>query len=195
MSDNYKKVSAIILSGGLSSRMGEDKCDLEFNGKTLLNMQIEKMQSIGITDIIAAGYRGKNCNAKIIADHIMKGPLSGMYLALQEIKNDRAFVISVDVPLIKKESIQKMIDYSFEKDSDIVSIGHNGKKEQLIGIFKKKLIKDIEEILAGERYNVMKLIDRCKNDILYVDDDERCFINVNNKDDYKSLLEMNFIGG
>ena len=44
--DDYSKVSAIVLSGGLSSRMGQDKCDLEFDGETLLNIQIDKLKSI-----------------------------------------------------------------------------------------------------------------------------------------------------
>ena len=105
--DDYSKVSAIVLSGGLSSRMGQDKCDLEFDGETLLNIQIDKLKSIGIKDIIASGYRGKNLNAKVLKDDIMKGPLSGILIGLKEIENDRAFVISVDVPLVRIMSIKK----------------------------------------------------------------------------------------
>lgn len=193
--DNSNKVSAIILSGGLSSRMGEDKCDLVFNGDTLLNAQIDKMRRLGITDIVAAGYRGKDCDVKVVHDNMMKGPLSGMYLGLKEILNDRALVLSVDVPLLREESLKKIIDYSLERDLDIVTIGHDGKREQLIGVFKKSLIDKLEDILAGDNYSVMKLIDRSKEETLFVNDDETYFLNVNNKDDYKKLLEMKFLGG
>ena len=41
----------------------------------------------------------------------------------------------------------------------------------------------------------MKLLDNAKVDTLYVDDDDLYFLNVNNKNDYNKLLEMNFIGG
>lgn len=187
---NYEKVSAIVLSGGLSSRMGQDKCDLEFDGETLLNVQIDKLKSIGITDIVASGYRGKNCSAKVVEDKIMKGPLSGILIGLNNIVNDRAFVISVDVPLVRRMSIKKIIDYSFEKDLEMAMIRHNGNREPLMGVYKKGLINKIEEILAGENFSVMKLADNSKYEFLDIDDDDRYFLNVNNKEDYNTLLKI-----
>ena len=186
----YSKVSAIVLSGGLSSRMGKDKCDLEFDGETLLNIQIDKLKSIGIYDIVASGYRGKNSNAKVLKDDIMKGPLSGILIGLREIKNDRAFVISVDVPLIRRMSIKKIIDYSYEKDLEMAMIRHNGNHEPLMGVYKKSLIDRIEAILVGDKYSVMKLADSCKYEFLDINDDDKYFLNVNNKEDYDKLLKI-----
>ena len=188
---NYEKISAIILSGGLSKRMGKDKCDLEFDGETLLNLQIDKMKLIGITDIIASGYRGKDCKAKVISDDIMKGPLSGILLGLKNIINDRAFVISVDVPLVRVESIKRIIDYSFEQDLDIVMMRHNGNREPLMGVYKKSLINDIEKILKGDKLSVMKLADAVNYEFLDIDDDDKYYLNVNYKDDYDKLLKIN----
>ena len=188
--DDYSKVSAIVLSGGLSSRMGQDKCDLEFDGETLLNIQIDKLKSIGIKDIIASGYRGKNLNAKVLKDDIMKGPLSGILIGLKEIENDRAFVISVDVPLVRRMSIKKIIDYSFEKDLEMAMIRHNGNREPLMGVYKKSIMPNITNILSGDKYSVMKLADTCKYEFLDVDDDEKYFLNVNNKEDYDKLLKI-----
>ena len=188
--DNYKKVSAIVLSGGKSSRMGEDKCDLKYNGETLLNLQIDKIKRIGIEDIIASGYRGNNCSAKIVEDNIMKGPLSGILKGLKNIKNDRAFVISVDVPLVKVESIKKIIDYSLKKDIEMTLLRHNGNREPLIGVYKKSLISKIENILSSDKYSVMKLSDICEYEFIDIDDDDVFFLNVNYKTDYDKLLQL-----
>lgn len=190
--DNYDKVSAIVLSGGLSSRMGQDKCDLKFDGETLLNVQIDKLKSIGIIDIVASGYRGKDCSAKVVEDKIMKGPLSGILVGLSSIVNDRAFVISVDVPLVRRMSIKRIIDYSFEKDLEMAMIRHNGNREPLMGVYKKSLIDKIKEILEGNSYSVMKLADNAKYEFLDIDDDDRYFLNVNNKEDYDTLLKIKF---
>lgn len=190
-----KKVSAIVLSGGKSSRMGTDKCDLIYNNESLINLQIDKLNEIGIEDIIAAGYRGKNCKTKIVRDDIMKGPLSGIYVGLNNIKNDRALVISVDVPLVKKETIKRVIDYSFEKDLDIAMVMHHGNREPLIGVYKKELTKKIEAILRSESYSVMKLVDMCKFEFVDVEDDDEDFLNVNYKDDYDKLLKVKLEGG
>lgn len=54
-----KEISMIILAGGASSRMGRDKSDLTIDGKTFLEMQIEKGEKLGINDILLSGYRGK----------------------------------------------------------------------------------------------------------------------------------------
>ena len=192
---DYKKVSAIVLSGGKSSRMGTDKCDLIYNNESLINLQIDKLNELGIEDIIAAGYRGKNCKAKIVTDDIMKGPLSGIYVGLNSIKSDRAFVISVDVPLVKKETIKKVIDYSFEKDLDIAIVRHHGNREPLIGVYKKELVKQIELILKSDSYSVMKLTDMCEYEFVDVEDSDEAFLNVNYKDDYDKLLKVNLEGG
>lgn len=187
----YKNVSAIVLSGGKSSRMGTDKCDLEYDGKRLINIQIDKMKELGICDIIASGYRGKECDAIVIEDDIMKGPLSGILKGLMNIKNDRAFVISVDVPLVRLESIKRIIDYSFEKDLDMAMIKHNGNKEPLMGVYKKSLIENIKKVLEGDNYSIMRLADTAKYGFLDLNDDDSFYLNVNNKDDYNKLLKIN----
>ena len=193
--DNYQKVSAIVLSGGKSSRMGEDKCDLKYNGETLLNLQVEKFKRIGIDDVIASGYRGKDCKAKVVEDEILKGPLSGILKGMQVIKNDRAFVISVDVPLFKEDSIKKLIDYSLDKELQIVLARHGGKQEPLIGVFKKEVTSKIENIIKGDNHSVMRLVDECSYDFLDIEEDEEYFLNINYKDDYDKLLKVKLEGG
>lgn len=187
----YKNISAIVLSGGRSSRMGTDKCELEYEGQTLINYQIGKIKRIGIEDIIASGYRGKMCDAKVVEDEIMKGPLSGILKGLMAIKNDRAFVISVDVPLVQIDDIKKIIDYSFEKDLDMAMIKHNGNKEPLMGVYKKSLVENIKKVLEGDNYSIMRLADTAKYGFLDLNDDDSFYLNVNNKDDYNKLLKIN----
>ena len=45
-----KQISMVVLAGGASSRMGRDKSDLTIEGKTFLEMQIEKGRKLGIND-------------------------------------------------------------------------------------------------------------------------------------------------
>ena len=55
----------IILAGGASSRMGQDKCDLRLNGLTFLETQIRKGQQLEIPKIYVSGYKGKDCTQEI----------------------------------------------------------------------------------------------------------------------------------
>ena len=183
------KVSAIILSGGKSSRMGTDKCDLVYGGKTLLNFQIDKIKNIGIKDVIASGYRGKTCDAKVVPDNLMRGPLSGLFLGLKEIENDRAIVISVDVPLVNNEILNRIIEHSYKTDLDIVILRHKGKIEPLIGVYKKVIADKVYEVINEENHCVMKLVEASNHGYFDLDIEEDVFLNVNNKADYDILLK------
>ena len=185
--NKYSDISAIILSGGKSSRYGQDKCDLLFDGNTFLNNQINKFRDIGIVDIIACGYRGEKCDTKVVEDSILKGPLSGIYFGLKATKNDKAFVVSVDLPLLQKDTIKQIIDYSYTSNSDIVAVKHEERIEPLIAIYKKDLCSKIYELLNGDNYSLMGLFDLCKVDFVEMDKKEQ-FLNVNYKDDYKKLI-------
>ena len=171
--------------------MGKDKCDLLFNGETFLNWQILKFKQIGITDIIASGYRGCNTKVKIVKDDIMKGPISGIYLGLENIENDIAFVVSCDVPLLKVDTIKKIIDCYFENTADIVVLEHNDKIEPLIAVYSKKIITKAKEILQGDNYVVKKLLEMCKVHEISIDDREDEFLNINYEEDYKKIIAMN----
>ena len=190
--NKYNNISSIILSGGKSSRFGQDKCDLVYNGDTFLNNQIKRLKSIGICDIIACGYRGNNCIAQVVDDSILKGPLSGIYFGLKTIKNDRAFVVSVDVPLLENNTILKLIECSYSVDNDIVVARHSGKVEPLIAIYKKTVYTKVYDILQGDKYSIMRLFDVSKVVFVDIDDDEQ-FLNVNYKDDYNKLMNNQLI--
>ena len=65
-----QEFAMIILAGGASSRMGREKSDLTLNGKTFLEIQIEKGKQLGAKEILVSGYRGKHCSEEIVPDRI-----------------------------------------------------------------------------------------------------------------------------
>ena len=55
-----KEISMIILAGGASSRIGREKTGLKIGGKTFLEIQIEKGEKLGNSDILLSGYHCEN---------------------------------------------------------------------------------------------------------------------------------------
>ena len=184
------QMSAIILSGGLSTRMGEDKCLLSYNGKTFLQTQIDKFKKLGIEDIIVSGFRGSGVKEKIIADDIMKGPLSGIYLGLKNIKNESAFVVSVDTPLLRESIIKEMIEYSKSIVFDAVVLRHNEVVEPLISIFNKNVLDKLSKYLDGKNFNCRGFLELINLKYFEYKESEVEFFNVNNKSDYDKLKNM-----
>ena len=55
------KLAMIVLAGGASSRMGKEKSDLKLDGKSFLEIQIQKGRELGVGRIYVSGYRGAHC--------------------------------------------------------------------------------------------------------------------------------------
>ncbi len=70
------KLAMIVLAGGASSRMGKEKSDLKLDGKSFLEIQIQKGRELGVDRIYVSGYRGAHCTEEIVMDRIKEEDLS-----------------------------------------------------------------------------------------------------------------------
>ncbi len=155
-----RKLSAIILAGGYSSRMHHNKAELILQGKTLLQLQIEKMQRLGITDIVISGYEQAGEKCRYVPDvYPHKGTLSGIHAGLCAIREERAVVLSVDAPLVPEDFLLKLSECH---DSGICIAQCGGFREPLIGIYEKSLASAAEEILLTENTSVRALFENCR---------------------------------
>jgi molybdopterin-guanine dinucleotide biosynthesis protein A len=93
--------SAVILAGGKSSRMDQDKAFLETGGKTLLARQIEIAHAVGATEVFISGrpcvdYSAFDC--RVLLDRFPDaGPLAGIEVALATGTNPFLLVLAVDL--------------------------------------------------------------------------------------------------
>jgi molybdopterin-guanine dinucleotide biosynthesis protein A len=120
------KRSGIILSGGESSRLGQDKGLAELDGQPLVCWVIERLQYVVDEVIVVVGSENNKSkylaaipeNVKIVADcYQEKSPLIGLITGLIASKGEYAVVCACDMPFIKPEVIEKMFQ---------VSKGYNG---------------------------------------------------------------------
>ena len=96
-------IAGVVLNGGQSSRMGQDKSELLLQGQSLIIRAQYLLQSAGIESIFVSGPQG-------IADETVgAGPLSGLYSSLKQL-TDHEFVLfmPVDMPLITTAMIKQL---------------------------------------------------------------------------------------
>lgn len=145
------KVNGIILSGGKSSRMGEDKALLKVGAKTIIEIMIDKLKPFCNEIIISADETEKysQFGYKIVPDnHKNSGPLAGIYSSLLESNSERNFIISCDLPLVSQNVIEKII--STNSDKDIILPVTNGKYHQICGVYSRSVLGKAESILSEE---------------------------------------------
>ena len=156
---NIEKISAIILAGGRSSRMGTDKADLELKGQTLLNLTVEKVHRLGISDIIISGCSNCPAGTRYAPDLIPdRGPLSGIHAGLKQIRNKCALVLPVDMPLIPEETLKLLIEA--HGDLPITALTLDEHPEPLVAVYDAFLAQDCESILQEKKHSPRRLFDR-----------------------------------
>ncbi|HEY4755649.1 MAG TPA: molybdenum cofactor guanylyltransferase [Ignavibacteriaceae bacterium] len=193
----YFDITGIILSGGKSSRMGENKSLLKIGNKTIIERIVELMKDIFSENIIITNTPDeyKFLQLPLYEDiYKWKGPLAGIHSGLTYSKTEKNFVISCDTPLMTKEMIQYIVNFQTRKP--IVFCRAAGYHQPLVGVYKKQIIIEIEKFLSDNDETTDKsfhhflkkvnaeIID--PQDLLFYKDE--LFFNVNSPDDYTTIL-------
>ncbi|MDO5336969.1 MAG: molybdenum cofactor guanylyltransferase [Eubacteriales bacterium] len=184
-----EELSMLILAGGLSSRMGSDKCDLMYHGKTFLENQIEKGRRLGIRDILVSGYRGESCSSRIIPDrHRQCGPLGGLEASLREAQNKKCLVLGVDIPLVSVQELHRLLKASEDDTHAAILLQHGERLEPLIGVYRTELADAMEQALLTGNGSIMSFLRKTGYGVYKSSADEQYFENVNDRRAYARLL-------
>ena len=197
-----QNICAVILIGGLSSRMGGGIKSFEkFNNKTILSRILE-MLSFQIGHVIINSNDShslfKNYKLTVIKDEFKGhlGPLAGLHAALKWLKRNMPqieWLVSVpsDTPFIPKNLVQKLYFKAKNNNKKIVLAKSNNKIHPVIGLWNCNLIEDLEKNLIKGTRKIMFWVERHPMDTV---DFKRYsydpFFNINFKEDLIQAKEI-----
>jgi molybdopterin-guanine dinucleotide biosynthesis protein A len=182
-------LTAIILAGGASRRMGTNKALVPFRGKPLVHYSIDL--ALQFTDNIAISSNGEAMGRfgfPVIADIVkVKAPLAGIHAGLVYAKTEWVLVLTCDMPLVSPELIRFLFD-RIEEGDQLVVPGHDGFVEPLCGFYHKSLVQTIEKHFEKEQFSPLDLLPVCTSRVVEVtgqlaDPIHNLFLNVNEKRD------------
>ncbi len=152
------QITAIILSGGQSTRMGTDKAFLQINGMTLLERAIQACKPVCKQLLISSGNpEHETGGLRVIPDEILDcGPLGGIYSCLKESETEWNFVISVDSAYVDNFFISFLVSETGGFDA-IVPMHQNG-KEPLVALYNKSALNEMEKMLLSQNYKMHNLL-------------------------------------
>ena len=129
------ELTGIILAGGKSSRMGEDKGLMSFKGKAMIQHIIDAVKPLVSTIVIIANNKDYEQFGYPVYEDIIKGkgPLAGIYTGLTHSKAEKNMVLSCDVPFVNGEILKLLIEAC--KDVDVAIPEKNNRTHQLIGVY------------------------------------------------------------
>lgn len=187
--DQVGPMSGIILAGGASRRMGQDKAGLRLMGKTLLQRQADKLHTLGIQDVMLSGADCPDLpGARVIPDESPgKGPLGGLHACLRSARNPSCLVVSVDTPLIPAATLAHLCR---AHRAGVTVLRHAGQEEPLLGVYDRCVADSISALISAGKYSVRALQDTvCWNCFDYSGPEE-LLINCNTPEDFAAAKEI-----
>lgn len=154
------QIACVLLMGGQSSRMGQDKAYLDYCGVPFWKQITDEMQKCGETYLsVNSTSNIPDTNHSIIIDEYEDiGPMGGIYSSLNSIKESKAFFAPCDIPTITAEFIQALMDQYEENYDGVVVTSKTGKCYPTIGVYSKKIKQQIRMQMEHKDYRLMNLI-------------------------------------
>jgi len=155
------RFSAILLAGGMSRRMGQDKARLPWRGGTLWEHQLEILRNLGPEELMISCRPGQDYEAPgtllIPDEQAGLGPLSGIAAALQRMQTEWLVVLAVDLPEMPARYLKTLLDRAHQSGKGMVPI-RDGWYEPLAAVYPKACAKLASSQLREEDRSLQRLV-------------------------------------
>ena len=191
MDNSHIECTGILLAGGISRRMGQDKGHMKLGGHMMYRYALAALEKTcsevlissdrdlpGSENFIRVGDVYQNC-----------GPLGGIHACLKQSKTELNLVLAYDMPLVSAALLKYLLDHSAK--AKLVLPIKDANPEPLCGVYSKSLLPFIEEQLEKEEYALHQLLEKAQSFLLPVEagmpffkDD--LFLNLNQPEDLEA---------
>lgn len=194
--DREDKYSLLLLAGGKSTRMGKNKAELLYAGKTFTELLISKVKRLGIRRIYISGFQEERRDVHIVWDQYPdRGPLGGIHACMKAMDTPFCLVLPVDAPKLPQEVLEELLAYhetcrnGLSKEKEIPLLWEHGDRmEPLIAIYPVDMADAIEELIKDTSAPVFRMLDRWGYECFRREISETKVINVNTPELYEELL-------
>jgi len=193
LEQNYK-ITGIILSGGRSNRMGENKAFIPIEGVPIIQRIHDLFKELFEEVIIVTNQKDlfSNFDSKIYSDLIPnKGALGGLYTGLFFSSFQYSFCVACDMPFIKKPLVKYLIENT--EGQDVVVPRTRDGLQPLHAIYSKGCVDSLKTMIENGKEKIIDLyrLVRVKiveeRDFLHLDPRRESFINVNTPEELRSV--------
>jgi molybdopterin-guanine dinucleotide biosynthesis protein A len=185
------KTIGVVLAGGLSSRMFEDKAELIWKQKSLLDHTKQLLKDAGCFEVLISN----NTNPNYIHDRYPNsGPLAGIDACLAHVLEhfidvSSMLLMPVDMPLMSQSLLSDLIEKSEQDKATYYSLGRFPLILPVSEDLSKLLKYTLEKQQSGKGVSIKQLLSHLENQILTIDEAQKtAFYNCNTPQQWRSLL-------
>lgn len=194
------EVTGVLLAGGKSRRMGEDKRYLVVGEQTLLERGLVVLRSIfqEVLVVIAQDSPPLDVAARVVRDLVPDcGSLGGLYTGLTQATAPCIFVVACDMPFLDQAVIAQFT--SRRATADIVMAKLAARLHPMHALYGKRCLPALEQMIRARQLKIQEMVSHAslrvryvtEADLLTLDPSGRSFQNVNTPADLevaRSLL-------
>jgi molybdopterin-guanine dinucleotide biosynthesis protein A len=189
-----EKIAGIILSGGKSIRMGENKAFIQIEGVPIIRRIYDLFNELFQEVIIVTNQKDlfSDFDSKIYSDLIPgKGALGGLYTGIFFSSFHHSFCVACDMPFIKKSLVQYLIEN--RDDEDVIVPRTKDGFQPLHAIYSKNCVDPIRKIIGEGKSKIIDIYHQVnvkileERDFLSLDPGRESFINVNTPEELLSI--------
>lgn len=190
-------VSAAILAGGVSSRMGSNKALLTVDGAPLIEKIYRTMARLFREVVLVTNtpeeYAFLPC--PMVADRYPGvGPMAGLHAGLLASREDWIFVTACDTPFLNPDVIRTICAVGGEYDA-VVPVNPGG-KEPLQALYGRSCLAVVEQVIEQGDRKLLDMLDRVRTrfvtpeELASIPGAELSFYNVNTPEEYERLCAV-----
>jgi molybdenum cofactor guanylyltransferase len=189
--------AGILLAGGRSQRMGQDKALLPLPGSetflgrlvALLAPTCPELLLVARDEAQAATYRDHiPGNVQLVTDHLPDiGPLMGLYSGLRAMQSSHALVIAIDMPYLQPAMRDFLLAQPHDDALTVPIV--DGAPQVLLALYPRSILPIIENQLREGQRGPRALLRLApvryipEEQLRAIDPQLRSFININRPED------------
>lgn len=183
-----EKITAFILAGGKSRRMGMDKGFCRIDNQAFIPLIAKCLSAFSndvilVSDIETYDVFGLQRISDIYSE---KGPIAGIHTALTYSVTERNIIVSCDVPFITENLIQKLL--SEDDGHQVVQLSTKKEGMPLIALYKKNTIDHFEHKLETNALKLKEaLVGLQVKSVMIENDEEKLVSNINTPEQLKQI--------
>ena len=173
---DVNELNGLILTGGRSTRMGQDKSQLIYHGKPqreyLTNLLRPYCQQVfwSVNERQAIELAG-SAHAYIVDAFDWPGPLNGILSAFNHDPKSAWLVVACDMPLLSKRSLDALAQGRNAAKLATIFYDSDGRlPEPLLGIYEPAFKPIIQQAVANLQYSPRQLLQQNDSQLLTAPD-------------------------
>jgi molybdopterin-guanine dinucleotide biosynthesis protein A len=183
-------ISAVLLAGGQSRRMGRDKATILFRGKPLWQIQLDLLRKLQPAEIFVSARTDpawRPPDIPFVPDQPpSRGPLSGLTAILAQMRSNHLLVLAIDMPSMSEDHLRYLCDKN-EPGRGVLPVMGN-RAQPLAAIYPVEARVEFVNALSGADFSMQTLTNQlvkmgALRAIRVSQEEQRFYRNLNEPDD------------